>query len=405
MCLFPLPNHDPTSPAYRRGITEFECGSCPECLQKRASRWALRGHYECQEHEHNLMVCLTYDQYVHDSRTGRVVGEAVADRSVDKRDIQLFIKRLRKYMDTHYGAKIKYIVSAEYGARTHRPHYHAILFGAWFPDLIPYRKSKRGNLIYTSQTLTRLWKHGICTVDSVDVSGKNIRYCTKYSTKQRVIGSDRYADTFTLSSTRIGYNGLMRDFNGLSYFVDGHEYPVPRFIWERIITLRHLHCNYSFPWTFRYLSARDYGFDIASENLFARRNYRMVRDGDFLYKKYLLYWQNKSAQYDLLRPDIFTRILNLPDSKYFSYKQSAIIVYYKRKHGIPYPAPLSQSGLSRYICYLNENLPRISCHIAAGDTKTPIQAYSDFIYRRLPIIFPYRPPKNDVFQLNLFDNV
>lgn len=41
-------------------------------------------------------------------------------------DFQKFMKRLRKGLKDE---RIKYLVSGEYGSRTHRPHYHAIIFG------------------------------------------------------------------------------------------------------------------------------------------------------------------------------------------------------------------------------------------------------------------------------------
>ena len=43
-----------------------------------------------------------------------------------KRDFQLFMKRLR----FNTGVKIKYYVAGEYGSTNHRPHYHAVIFGA-----------------------------------------------------------------------------------------------------------------------------------------------------------------------------------------------------------------------------------------------------------------------------------
>ena len=90
MCLFPLPNYRVSEKAYKKGITSFPCGACPECLKRKASRWALRAHYESQEHENNIAVCLTYDSYIRDSR-GNIIGERVSDLSCNKRDVQLFI--------------------------------------------------------------------------------------------------------------------------------------------------------------------------------------------------------------------------------------------------------------------------------------------------------------------------
>ncbi len=44
-----------------------------------------------------------------------------------KRDVQLFLKRLRK--NYKYDNHIKYFCCGEYGGKTFRPHYHLIIFG------------------------------------------------------------------------------------------------------------------------------------------------------------------------------------------------------------------------------------------------------------------------------------
>ena len=55
-----------------------------------------------------------------------------------KSDFQKFIKRLRKDYD------IKYFACGEYGDKTLRPHFHAILFGVNFSDdKIIFSKSKK----------------------------------------------------------------------------------------------------------------------------------------------------------------------------------------------------------------------------------------------------------------------
>jgi len=54
--------------------------------------------------------------------------------SLIKRDVQLFIKRLRKEQDSRGSSKIKYYLVGEYGDLTKRPHYHAAIFGEDFAD-------------------------------------------------------------------------------------------------------------------------------------------------------------------------------------------------------------------------------------------------------------------------------
>lgn len=44
------------------------------------------------------------------------------------RDAQLFIKRLRKYIDKYFHEKIRYYIIGEYGTSSLRPHWHLLLF-------------------------------------------------------------------------------------------------------------------------------------------------------------------------------------------------------------------------------------------------------------------------------------
>ena len=133
MCFFPLPNHNYQSIAYQKGLKEFECGKCPECLGKRSNIWALRAVMHAKQCKNCCMVTLTYDTFIRDEK-GNIIGENLNLRDVDKRDCQLFIKRLREYFSRvkNQEEKISYILSAEYGKSTGRPHYHAILFNVKF---------------------------------------------------------------------------------------------------------------------------------------------------------------------------------------------------------------------------------------------------------------------------------
>lgn len=319
MCLFPIRNTNVDSVAYKKGVTEFDCGACPECLHKMSSRWILRSVMESKSHAHNCMVTLTYDNYVRDSKGNIVLDKrglplelpVDSSRVVNKRDIQLFIKRLRKYFSN---SKIKYLCCAEYGSRTHRAHYHLILFGVHFSDLCFYKKSKRGNGIYTSSTLTDLWSHGICTVDCINIHSSVAAYCTKYCAKSRSY------DTFTLASQGIGFEYLLRYFNGLSYVIEGREYPVPRFIWEYVISNRYKNVV-PFPFDYKYINKSDPRYEL--QNIY-RENYRNLRDGDVQYIRYLDYWKTRGAQFDQIKLPRRSRIMLLDDHKLHNYKIAAL---------------------------------------------------------------------------------
>lgn len=50
--------------------------------------------------------------------------------TLEKRHLQLFMKRLRKQLD----GKLRFFASGEYGESTNRPHYHAIIYGISHTD-------------------------------------------------------------------------------------------------------------------------------------------------------------------------------------------------------------------------------------------------------------------------------
>lgn len=139
------------------------CGQCIGCRLEKARQWALRCTHEAQMHEHNSFVTLTYEN---------------APLSLNHRHFQLFMKRLRK---ANPDTPIRYYMAGEYGAKLQRPHYHACLFGIWFPDQLQF--SKRGdNILYTSKQLEQLWGLGFCTV--AEVNSQTAGYVARYATKK-----------------------------------------------------------------------------------------------------------------------------------------------------------------------------------------------------------------------------
>lgn len=332
MCLFSRDNPFTQGLAYKLGVEKFDCGVCPECLAKKARLWSLRCSAESQ-YNRGIMVTLTYDDYKYSN--GRIVGELPPKKLLcNVRHCQLFLKRLRKHFS---GVKIKYLLTAEHGSRTGRAHYHAILFGIDFNDRVPYKNSKRGNLIYKSETLTKLWSHGICTIDAVNITGKVARYCTKYCAKD-----SRCDDTFMLMSRGIGDKWLLEKFNGKSYILDGVEYPIPKLIWNKYIENVYKN-NFIFKKmgiTYKYRSFNWYISKIPDEfynpesvqiamhcaNFQKKRNriFAKFKRMNAKFKAYLEYWRKKAELYELNKPSDLDRIKALKDDKYFFYKQKAI---------------------------------------------------------------------------------
>lgn len=100
-----------------------------------------------------------------------------ADYSISVRDWQLFMKKLR----FHYSNKIRFYMCGEYGDLNLRPHYHAILFNHDFAEKVLY-KEDRGNKLYTSIHLSKIWPYGLATLG--DVTFESAAYVARYVMKK-----------------------------------------------------------------------------------------------------------------------------------------------------------------------------------------------------------------------------
>lgn len=122
------------------------CGRCNFCRQLRSMDWSFRLAIENRYASSAYFVTLTL-------RYKPQLG-------VWKRHLQLYFKRLRSRNE---GSKIVYFAVAEYGERTKRPHYHAIIFNA------------------NEDTIHQSWKLG--HVHCGAVSDESIAYVSNYSLK------------------------------------------------------------------------------------------------------------------------------------------------------------------------------------------------------------------------------
>jgi hypothetical protein len=125
--------------------------------------------HEASLHEENCFITLTYNNE-------HLPEVAPGISTVSKRDVQLFLKRLRKST----GKKLKYYMGAEYGPKRGRAHYHLCIFGMDFNDKLLW-SIKRGNKLYTSKTLDKIWGKGFCTIGELTFQSASYvaRYCMK----------------------------------------------------------------------------------------------------------------------------------------------------------------------------------------------------------------------------------
>lgn len=143
------------------------CGQCVGCRLERSRQWAIRCLHEASQHEYNCFITLTYDD-----------DHLPEDMSLNLDHFQRFMKRLRK----KYPHKIRFYHCGEYGEQLGRPHYHACLFGHDFDDKTPLFENNNGDIVYTSDDLSKLWPFGLSSIG--DVTFESAAYVARYIMKK-----------------------------------------------------------------------------------------------------------------------------------------------------------------------------------------------------------------------------
>lgn len=177
---------------YVNDYIEIPCGQCIGCRLQYSRDWANRCMLELQYHSSSYFVTLTYNDK-HLPRRSYVdpeTGEVLTSYSLFKKDFQNFMKRLRKALPDQ---DLRYFMAGEYGGKTYRPHYHAILFGLSLDDLIVYKRSELNHIYYNSPTVQKAWSiydPKTQTFDPIgfavvaDVTWETCAYTARYVTKK-----------------------------------------------------------------------------------------------------------------------------------------------------------------------------------------------------------------------------
>lgn len=174
------------------------CGHCFSCLKNKARDVTVRAFHESRLHKSNCFVTLTVSPDKIDQVFPPVSVYGVGDRlnSLDHRPFQLFMKRLRKRLGTD---RIRFLMCAEYGERSLRPHFHAILFGVSPDERSPVFVTRTDPLLGTNRTMSsgflrskaieESWPFGNVYIGSV--SPASIAYCAGYTMKAYTLGRDK----------------------------------------------------------------------------------------------------------------------------------------------------------------------------------------------------------------------
>lgn len=195
------------------------CGKCDACMYTKSQEWRIRIKEELKSFIPSFWVTLTYND------------ENL--KMLNKRDVQLFFKKLRNSYNFRY-----YLVG-EYGKKTLRPHYHMMLFNFDFKC-----DSEGSKLMSIKNFLESVWNKGFVYVDNV--AEHNINYVTLYFLKKNIMPKDCKKENypFTLRSKGLGLKYLELDENynyhklGNHFFVDkeGFKKRLPRYYSDKIFT-------------------------------------------------------------------------------------------------------------------------------------------------------------------------
>ena len=212
------------------------CRKCFRCRDSFASQWSTRIENECKQHRYSLFVTLTYDnehlplfsplvmedlhapvwssnrmcdsgKFIPDSICRSLPPQKMEDEVCFaypcKKDVQDWFKRLRSAIDYQLNKnktnefRLRYFICSEYGPRTFRPHYHAIL---WYDSEELQR--------HISRLIRETWQNGNSVISLVNNSAS--QYVAKYVNGDTRLPSflrTEFTSTFHLASKHpyIGY--------------------------------------------------------------------------------------------------------------------------------------------------------------------------------------------------------
>lgn len=190
----------------RKRQQEVPCGKCFECVKRRRNDWYARCWIEANNSRHVYAGLLTY---------------ASTDMTLNIRDVQLFLKRLR------HKEQLRYLIAGEFGDKRGRPHWHCIFFSQ---QQINYNNIKAA------------WNGGYKKDDTMNKAGwinfgpirsaRALRYCVKYLYKYD--GTEKHFEILMSRNPGIGYQYLQNQTLHLSlrtsaFRLNGVAMAMPRY--------------------------------------------------------------------------------------------------------------------------------------------------------------------------------
>lgn len=165
-----------------------KCGYCQTCINEKANNWVVRNQFEMTMHKDISWITLTYEEnpYI-----------------LVRKDLQDFMKRLRRWLDYNGYDKVRMFGAGEYGTINNRPHYHVILYGYKPNKKIYLDVNKKGYLNYQDPIIHKIWGLGRTTID--EIGDRVIPYITQYTTAK-----ETFAKAYKLTMEKMKF---LRDKN------------------------------------------------------------------------------------------------------------------------------------------------------------------------------------------------
>lgn len=191
---------------------EVTCGKCYECVKRRRNDWYIRCLLESRARRFTYFGLLTYAE----------VGQNLL-----KRDIQLFLKRLRIK-----GYTFKYLIAGEYGEKKKRAHWHCLFFSDYEIPFAQIANSWRGGYDRSSPNSA-----GWIRFEKIR-SARSIRYTVKYLYKYD--GTSSKFELMMSKNPAIG-KGFVEvnqryflDRKSADFTIDGRPIAMPRYFKRKI---------------------------------------------------------------------------------------------------------------------------------------------------------------------------
>lgn len=199
----------PGKALHSKRIVEVPCGHCSWCRKRRATEWSLRISHELVYRPYGYFVGLTYDKKSIKYYDGSIYP------TLDKKDLINYMRYLRRYCKL----SMKYFAVGEYGSKSDRPHYHAIILS---------------DRIIDKNIIKENWKYGMVDIGVVEPA--SINYVLKYVTKS-IYERNRLEkfrqNPFMICSKGIGLDYAIDNFRQINsnkrLIVKGNDVGIPRY--------------------------------------------------------------------------------------------------------------------------------------------------------------------------------